>query len=416
MSIFSEEHRSRLETARKIAKLPEEAVSVLDKFERIEKSDIQVDGNKYPAWRVVHNTSLGPGKGGIRFHDAVSEEEVKALSLWMSIKNSLVGLPYGGAKGGVAIDGRDLSLDIREKVSRGYVDEFYSVLGPDIDIPAPDIYTDAQVMAWMLDQYERINGRHEKAAFTGKPLELGGCDLRIDATARGGFIVLKSALEDLNGLDDDPTVAIQGFGNAGSHIAKMLHDDGFKIIAVSDSTGGIYNENGLDIPSVIQDKKKEGSVKAHKNSVSIETEEILEMRSDILILSALENQITKDNASNVKAKYILELANGPVTHNGDRILKENGVVVIPDILANAGGVVVSYFEWAQNKNGQLLEMDYLSKRLRHMMRRSWKRVYELYLKNEKTHNLRDYAYSLAMDRIVRAESWRGNIKVSSNNQ
>ncbi len=370
---------------------------------RIGHAILAINGKRYPAWRIVHNDSLGPGKGGIRYHPEVSEDEVKSLSFWMTIKNSLLGLPYGGAKGGIKVDPKQLSKREIELLSREYIKAFHTVLGQDKDIPAPDVYTNSEIMGWMLDEFEKIKGRHEPGMITGKPLPLGGCELRKDATSKGGFIVLKEFINK-KGIGN-PTIAIQGFGNAGSFIAKMLYDDGYKIVAVSDSKGGILNKDGLDVDRVIMAKEDSKRVDSYKDGKKISNKELLELDVDILILAAMENQITKENVDRIKARYILELANGPITAEADKILESKGVEVIPDVLANAGGVVVSYFEWVQNKTGQIFEKEYLLKRLKDKMINAFNKVYELSDKEGIT--MREAAYKIAIKRVLEAEKARG---------
>ncbi len=376
---------------------------ILLNHKRISHALLNVNGKRFHAWRIVHNNSLGPGKGGIRYHPNVSEDEVKSLSFWMTIKNSLLGLPYGGAKGGVKVDPKELSKNEIELLSREYIKAFHTVLGQDKDIPAPDVYTNSEIMGWMVDEFEKIKGRHEPGMITGKPLSLGGCELRKDATSKGGFIVLKEFINK-KGIEN-PTIAIQGFGNAGSYIAKMLYDDGYKVVAVSDSKGGILNRNGLDIDKAIEAKKESRRVDSYKDGEKISNKELLELDVDILILAAMENQITKENADRIKAKYILELANGPITVDADKILESKGVEVIPDVLANAGGVVVSYFEWVQNKTGQIFEKEYLLKRLKDKMINAFNKVYEL--SNKENTTMRDAAYKIAINRVLEAERARG---------
>jgi len=346
---------------RKIGELEdfnEEEINLLLTPKKISYSELDVNGIKMPAWRILFNNALGPGKGGIRFHPDVSEDEVKSLSFWMVIKSSLVKTPYGGAKGGVKFNPKKISEEDLEKISREYIKAFYKNLGQDKDIPAPDLYTNSQVMAWMLDEYEKLKGCHEPGMITGKPIELQGCELRNTATAKGGFIIINKLVEKIGINKSDLKVAIQGFGNAGSNIFRMLRKDGFKVVAVSDSKGGRYNEKGLDIDEVIKTKNNSGSVGG-----DIKNKELLESDVDILILSAIENQVTAENADRIKARYLVEIANGPVDHNADRILFERGVIIIPDVLANAGGVIASYFEWAQNRTGNILDNSYLEKEL-----------------------------------------------------
>lgn len=392
---------------RKIGELEdfnEEEINLLLTPKKISYSELDINGIKMPAWRILFNNALGPGKGGIRFHPDVSEDEVKSLSFWMVIKSSLVKIPYGGAKGGVKFNPKRIFEEDLEKISREYIKAFYKNLGQDKDIPAPDLYTNSQVMAWMLDEYEKLKGCHEPGMITGKPIELQGCELRNTATAKGGFIIINKLVEKIGINKSDLKVAIQGFGNAGSYIFRMLHKDGFKVVAVSDSKGGRYNEKGLDIDEVIKTKNNSGSVGG-----DIKNKELLESDVDILILSAIENQVTAENADRIKARYLVEIANGPVDHNADRILFERGVIIIPDVLANAGGVIASYFEWAQNRTGNTLDNSYLEKELYRRMIDSWKEIMAIYEKR-KDIDLRTIAYTIALKRVLVAERLRGNIK------
>jgi len=442
--------KQSLEKVSKFMKLSEKEIDLLLKHENINHAMLDVNGKKYEAWRIIHNNALGPGKGGIRFHSDVDEDEVKSLSFWMSLKTSLMGLPLGGAKGGVRVNPKDLSDNEIEEISRAYVRAFVNVIGQDRDIPAPDVYTNSQIMAWMLDEYEKITGKKEPAMITGKPVELGGLSLRTDSTSKGGFIVLKEFLKKINKSTDNvkqeelsqasedgnminhitdkssenkPSpasttdnkkedkikIAIQGFGNAGMNIAKMLDVDRFKIIGVSDSRGGLVDDNGLDIKEVINIKKEEGSVVEYGGSSKISNSELLELNVDILILAALENQITKDNANKIKAKYILELANGPVSSEADEVLKNKKVIVIPDILANAGGVVVSYFEWMLNKKGKKENSDVLNKKFEEIMVNSFEKVWKFYEDNKAKLSMREAAYVIAIKRILETERERGNL-------
>jgi len=406
MSIF-ESIKQRLE------KLPgmdlsKKEIKLLLNHEKISHAKLEVNGESYDAWRIIHNNALGPGKGGIRFHPDVSEDEVKSLSFWMSLKTSLVGLPLGGAKGGVKIDPKGLDEKQIEELSRAYIRAFSEVIGVDKDIPAPDVYTNPQIMGWMLDEYEKINGRHEPGMITGKPLELGGIAIRSDATSRGGFIVLKEFLEKIGRDIEDVKIAIQGFGNAGSNLASYFKGKGCNIIAVSDSKGGILNETCVDVDELIKFKKEGKSVSEFEGK-KISNDEILELDIDVLILAALENQITEENADKIKAKYILELANGPINAEADEILFKNGKIVIPDILANAGGVLASYFEWSQNKVGNILEESYLKGKLEEMMLSAFNKVYDFYEESKEEFDMRTAAYTIAIRRILDAERARGNL-------
>lgn len=421
--------KQNLEKVSAFMKLNDNEIALLLKHEKISHAVLDVNGESYDAWRIIHNNALGPGKGGIRFHPDVSEDEVKSLSFWMSLKTSLMGLSLGGAKGGIKVNPKDLSDNEVEEISRAYVRAFVEVIGQDKDIPAPDVYTNSKIMAWMLDEYEKIKGKHEPGMITGKPVELGGLPLRSDSTSKGGFIVLKEFLKKI--VDDigqaseskasptsatdnkkkskDIKIAIQGFGNAGMNIAKMLNEEGFKIIAVSDSRGGIMNKNGLEIDNVIMIKDYGKSVVDFEKGDNISNEKLLEMDVDVLILAALENQITKDNVDRIRAKYILELANGPISSDADKILKKRDVVVIPDILANAGGVVASYFEWRSNKENKKEDEEKLENELKKIMINSFEKVWELYEENKEKLSIRDAAYVIAIKRILDAERLRGNL-------
>lgn len=408
MSTVFEEIRHRLTAIQKEAGLTDAEVASLATHQQVNHALLEVDGETYPAWRIVHNRALGPGKGGIRFHPQVSEDEVKALSFWMTLKNSLAGLPYGGGKGGVKFNPKEKTPAQIEKISRAFIDAFYKDLGQDKDVPAPDVYTTPQIMGWMLDQYEKNVGHHEPGMITGKPLALGGIPLRGAATARGGQIVTDQLVNSIIRKDKkELTVAIQGFGNAGAHMTTLLYAEGYKIVAVSDSQGGTFDPAGLDIHKAAAAKEAHRTVSKHTDGKAITNAEILELPVDILVLAALENQVTKENAPRVKAKFIVELANGPVSPEADEILFKNGTMVVPDILANAGGVVVSYFEWVQNKVGNIFDESFLEAKLVEKMIGSWRAVYELYEEKGTKLDLRTCAYLLAVARVVEAERARG---------
>lgn len=407
MEVFDSIKKS-IEKVSKFMNLSEKETEILLKHKKINKAVLDVNGKKYDAWRILHSNALGPGKGGIRYHQNVSEDEVKSLSFWMSLKTALMGLPLGGAKGGVKFNPKEVSEKEIEIISREYMRKFHEYVGENIDVPAPDVYTNAKIMGYMLDEFEKIKKRHEPGMITGKPIELGGIKIRGDATSKGGVIVFKEFLKK-TGIDKNKIkIAIQGFGNAGGFLGKMLYDEGFKIIAVSDSKGGVIDDSGLDIDKI---KKLKDNYKSVQDSSykRITNAELLELDCDILILAALENQITNENANNIKCKYILELANGPVSADADDILAKKGIVVIPDILANAGGVVVSYFEWCQNKVGNILEEDFLKRRLEEIMKESFSNVYELWQKNKDKLTMRNAAYVIAIKRILDAERARGNL-------
>jgi glutamate dehydrogenase/leucine dehydrogenase len=329
----------------------------------------------FSGYRVQHNSARGPYKGGIRFHQDTDIEEVKALALWMALKCAVVNIPMGGGKGGVTVNPKELSEGEKEQLSRGFVQKLSDVIGPKKDVPAPDVNTTPQIMQWMADEYGKITGDTSGAVITGKPLEVGGSEGRGTATAQGGFYtfdVLKEKLE----LPEVCTVAIQGFGNAGQFAAKLWSEAGHKIVALSDSRGAIFNAGGLDVEAAMEHKKTKGVLAGFAGSGEMTNEELLEIECDVLIPAALEDQITKENAGEVKAKVIVELANGPTTPEADDILFEKGVKVIPDILANAGGVTVSTFEWEQNLKGEHWSEEDVFVKLKEIMEREALNIYE----------------------------------------
>ena len=389
--------------------LSPQALKLLSTPQKINRATLSIGSQKIPAWRIMFNNALGPGKGGIRFHPAVSEKEIQSLAFLMAIKNALTGLPYGGAKGGIKFNPKNTSLKQQEVISRKYIDAFYKELGQDKDIPAPDVYTNPQIMAWMLDEFEKKVGHHEPGMITGKPLELQGCCLRYNATAKGGFIITQALIKKFKLTKKKITVALQGFGNAGAYLAQMLNQAGLKIIAVSDSQGGIYDKNGLDIEAVLKIKQTHKSVQDYTPAKQISNSELLELPSDLLILAALEDQITETNARNIKAHYIIEIANGPITYEADKFLAENKVIIIPDVLANSGGVIASYFEWAQNRTGNILDKHYLEKLLQEKMTTAWKEITTLAKQDQRSLDLRTSAYLLAIRKILTAEKLRGHL-------
>lgn len=378
---------------------------------------VRMDDGKlkiFTGYRVQHDNTRGPTKGGIRFHPDVSLDEVKALAFWMTFKCAVVGIPYGGAKGGVAVDPKKLSRLELERLSRNYIEQISYFIGPDKDIPAPDVYTNAMIMGWMMDEYSKLTHRHTPAVITGKPIELGGSLGRDDATGRGAYYCIKELEKKRNWKPGDITVAIQGFGNAGQHIANLLYHDGYRIVAVSDSKGGIYSKDGFDVPSLIRAKLEtqevkavycNGSVMEIVPSAQISNEELLSLDVDVLIPSAMENQITINNAKNIKAKIIVEVANGPVSLDADSILTQNKILVIPDILANAGGVTVSYFEWVQNRAGYYWSEQEIHQRLEKVMVNAFNEVYELMQENNI--DMRTAAYAVALNRLGKAISVQG---------
>ncbi len=392
-----------LEQANKHAKVPDAIFKKICVPEHIHEFDISANGKKYKGYRVQHNSARGPYKGGIRYHPQVDINEVKALATWMSLKCAVAGIPYGGGKGGVACNPKELSKKDIEAISRAWAKAMAKNIGPWKDVPAPDVNTDGQTMAWILDEYEKITGSHAPATITGKPIELGGSLGRDKATSQGGFFVLREALK-ANKLKPG-SAAIQGIGNVGGWLAEILHAEKYKIVAVSDSRGGIYNDKGLDVPKVMEHKKKTGAVKDFPGAKNITNEELLELPVDILAPSALENAITKDNAGKIKAKLILEMANGPVTPEADAILDQKGIIVIPDILANAGGVSTSYFEWVQNLYGYSWDLEEVDAKLERLMTKAFKDVHETAQKHDISY--RTAANVLALGRIAKAMELRG---------
>ena len=370
---------------------------------------VKMDNGKikvFKGFRVQYNDVLGPTKGGIRFHPDETIDTIRALAAWMTWKCSLLELPLGGAKGGVVCNPRELSLGELERLSRGYVERIWSFIGPDRDIPAPDVYTNPQIMAWMMDEYSRLAGKNQFGVITGKPLYIGGSIGRNTATARGGIYVIVEAAQTA-GMDlREASLAVQGYGNAGFHLAYLAHDIfGCKIAAVSDQRGGIYNKNGLDPTAVFEHKKITGSVVDYPDADNITNSELFGLDVDILCPSALENVITKKNAGIVRAKIIAEMANGPTTPEADEILFDRGIQVLPDFLCNAGGVTVSYFEMVQNFNMLYWEEAEVFERLRKKMACAYHSVLNA---SEKYHvNLRQAAYTVAVQRIADAMILRG---------
>jgi glutamate dehydrogenase (NAD(P)+) len=359
----------------------------------------------FTGYRVQHNLGRGPAKGGIRYHQDVSLDEVKALAMWMTWKCAVVGIPYGGGKGGVIVDPKQLSQKELEGLTRRYFTEIEILVGPEKDIPAPDVNTNAQIMAWMMDTYSMHAGHTVPGVVTGKPISLGGSEGRNEATARGTVFCIVEAVRHL-GLELPKTrVAIQGFGNAGSIAARLISDEGATVVAVSDSTGGIHAPDGLDIHRVVAWKQEHGTVQGFPGATDISNGAVLEVDCDILIPAALENQITSRNAGNIRARLIAEAANGPTTPEADEILYRNGVFMIPDILCNAGGVTVSYFEWVQDLNRDHWSETVVNEKLRGIMVRAFGETLEM-MQREQV-NMRTAAYLLAVKRVADAMDMRG---------
>lgn len=363
----------------------------------------------FEGYRVVHNTDRGPGKGGVRFHPATSVEEVTALATLMTWKTAMLNLPFGGAKGAVACDTKHLSDREVEQVARRYMQEIAPLVGPEIDIPAPDMYTDERVMGWMMDAYDRIVGRDVRAVVTGKPLALGGTAGRQDATARGAAIVLAHALADRGMKAKGCRICVQGFGNAGSLVSKILAEEyGARIVSVSDSSGAIYDDRGLPIQEVMTLKREEGTVTAHEDADKIDVEEQWALDVDVLIPAAQHGSIDERVAERVQARVIIEAANGPTTPEADRVLFDRGVVVVPDILANGGGVTVSYFEWAQNQQFERWRPERIRENLQEVMSTAYEEVTTRAA--EDGSDLRSAAYVIALTRVAEAAGARGGLR------
>ena len=368
------------------------------------------DGSRrsFKAWRCRYDDTRGPTKGGIRFHPDVRLDEVMTLAFWMTFKCAVANLPFGGAKGGVAVDANKLSKAELERLSRAYAKAFSHFIGPDRDIPAPDMYTNPMVMGWMADEYSSIIGHPSPAVITGKPIELGGSQGRTDATGRGGYLIIRNLEKEFNLEPEKTRVNIQGFGNVGYHCAKLLHDDGYKITGLSDSRIAIYDPDGMDPIAVQEHKIKTGTLEgapSHGKLKVITNAELLTEDCQLLLPAALENQITEKNAHNIQARIICELANGPVNPAADKILNENNQIVIPDILANSGGVIVSYFEWVQNKAGFYWDIAKIHSRLKDTIEPEARRVWDL--SREKEIDMRTAAYVLALQRLSTAVTSHG---------
>jgi glutamate dehydrogenase/leucine dehydrogenase len=355
-------------------------------------------------YRSQFNNARGPFKGGIRFHPDVNIFEVKALSAWMTWKTAVVNIPLGGGKGGVIVDPKKLSDRELEQLSRGYIREIYKFIGPNVDVPAPDVYTDPRIMGWMMDEYEKTAGSHQAGVITGKPLDIGGSEVRSYSTAQGAFYVIDEAVKKIK-LKKGATVAIEGFGNAGAHLASILQKKGYKIVAVSDSKGMAVNQKGLDVEDVKKHKTKTGSVANYVGSKKTDSPDCIAQKVDILVPSALEGLINIDNVETIKAKLIVEVANGPITPEADAILIKKKIMVVPDILANAGGVVVSYFEQVQNAYGYYWKEKDILQKLEEIMRNSFKDVWNEKIKYNTS--MRMGAYALAVKRVAEAMKARG---------
>lgn len=358
----------------------------------------------FTGYRAQHNDAVGPTKGGVRFHPDVTESEVKALSIWMSLKAGIVDLPYGGGKGGIICDPRSMSYRELENLSRGYVRAISQIVGPTKDIPAPDVFTNSQIMAWMMDEYSRIREFDSPGFITGKPLVLGGSRGRETATAKGVTLMIREAVKRKGIEFAGSRVVIQGFGNAGSYLAKFMHDSGAKVIGISDAYGALHDPEGLDIDYLLDQRDSFGTVtKMFKNTIS--NHELLELDCDILVPAAVENQITVDNAHKINASIIVEAANGPTTLEATRILDERGILLVPDVLASAGGVTVSYFEWVQNNQGYYWTEEEVESKLEDIMVRAFENVYNT--AQTRKIDMRLAAYIVGVRKMAEASRFRG---------
>jgi glutamate dehydrogenase (NADP+) len=409
----------RLKQALQYTSISEDAVESL-KFPQTSLSvsiPVRMDNGTlkvFQGYRVRYDDTRGPGKGGVRYHPNVSMDEVQSLAFWMTFKCATLSLPFGGAKGGITVNPKSLSKMELERLSRGYIDAIADFIGPDVDILAPDVYTNAMIMGWMMDEYSLIKRQFSPAVVTGKPISLGGSLGRETATAMGAFFVIESILPKFDRVPQATTVAIQGFGNAGATLAELLFHAGYNVVAVSDSQGGIYSKRGLNIPSIRQFKESSRRIQAvycddtvcHTAAEDVLTnEELLALDVDILVPAALENQITAANADKIQAKMIVEVANGPTTSGADQILEQNGIAVFPDILVNAGGVTVSYFEWVQNRSGLYWTLEEINQRLQRKMVDEMEQIWAI--AQSLTISMRTAAYVHALNRLGEAITAKG---------
>lgn len=402
----------QLEQVGKLLGLEKSTVEILSVPQKLHTSVLSImmdDGSekRFQAFRSQHNDAHGPFKGGIRFHPQVSEDEVKALSMWMTWKCSVVGIPYGGAKGGVVVDPKSLSHSELERLSRAYMRFVEPFIGSWVDVPAPDVNTTPEIMGWMLDEFEKVKGVHQPGTLTGKPLFLGGSEGRTEATGLGGFYVLEKLVQELKMKKGTVTLAIQGLGNVGYWFAYFASKAGYLIAALSDSKGGIYNPKGLDLDAVMEHKRTTGSLAGFSGSKVISNEELLGLPVTILVPAALENVVNEKSAATVQAMAIVEMANGPVTPEADVVLRQKGIVSVPDVLANAGGVTVSYFEWVQNNMGYYWDKEDVFSKLKIIMDKAFDQTWSML--HSQNVSMRMAAYMGSVERVVAAMRLRGRI-------
>ncbi|MFP4045581.1 MAG: Glu/Leu/Phe/Val family dehydrogenase [Candidatus Aenigmatarchaeota archaeon] len=405
--------KQQLDHAAQYIDIDEDELEVLKHPKRIIEVSVPIemdDGTMktFTGYRVQYNDSRGPTKGGLRFHPDETLDTVKALSAWMTWKCAVVDIPYGGAKGGIVCNPKEMSQNELEKLSREYIRRIYKYIGPDQDIPAPDVYTNPQTMAWMMDEYELLTGQKNPGVITAKPLELGGSKGRTEATGYGVAFMIREAAESLGKNLEEMTMAVQGFGNVARYLIQKADEMGIKTVAVSDSGGAVMDEDGLDYEKLKKTKEEEGSVTKMNGVSRISNEELLELDVDILVPAAIENVINEENADKIKADILAEAANGPVTPEADKILQKKSVFQIPDFLCNAGGVTGSYFEWVQNREGYYWEMDEFMEKLDKKLSDAFQAVYST--SQEKNISMRDAAYTVAVKRVVDAMRYRGELK------
>jgi glutamate dehydrogenase/leucine dehydrogenase len=394
-----------------IMKIEHDELEILRKADRIIEVSLPVmmdDGHikVFTGYRVQYNNIRGPYKGGIRFHPKVNLDEVKALAFWMTIKCAVADIPYGGGKGGITVDVKKLSKGELERLTRAYTRGFADFIGPYKDVPAPDVYTNPQTMAWIMDEYSHIKGENTPSVVTGKPVEIGGSLGRDTATSLGGFYVFEQVLEKMKMKKNKISLAIQGFGNVGMNFAVIAYAAGYKIVAVSDSSGAIYDKDGLNIEKVLSHKQTTGSVVNFNGLKNITNEQLLELPVDVVVPAALEGVITEKNAGRIKAKVILELGNGPTSSEAEVKLQKKGVLIVPDVLANSGGVIVSYFEWVQNLRHYYWEQAKVEGNLEKQIVGAFKKVWQT-MENQGGNDMRTAAYIVAVERLVKALSVRG---------
>lgn len=404
---------TELDRVSKVGRLADRELDLLRQPKRRLNVNIPIrmdDGSVevFPSFRIQYNTARGPTKGGIRYHPSVNADEVDELAFLMSLKCAVANIPFGGAKGGIQVDPSRLSEGELERLSRAYIKEYHRNIGPETDIPAPDVNTDGRIMAWMRDEYESITGRQAPGVITGKPVELGGSEGREYATSLGGAVILDEFVNEVGMTREGTTVAVQGFGNVGSYLAKFLHERGYDVVAVSNVDGGIHDSSGIDMPALF-DAYESSDDLFEFGAAEITNADLLTLDVDVLIPAAIENQITEANMAEVQADAVLEMANGPTTSRADEHLTERGIPVIPDILANAGGVTASYFEWVQNTTNEYWTEERVREKLATQLREAFADLREIKTASETTHTWREAAYTRAVESVLQAEAYRGNI-------